>query len=174
MLVSRRRHAPQRSAVDFQLSLQSETIRSVYPEDPVAVEPDTPIEDVLRLMQAERATAVLVCEGDQLAGLFTERDSLRLAAEKADLQRPISEVMSQQLVTVTENDTVGEVIHRMADGGYRHLPIVSAIHSGEATGMIDVRGVMRYLVEHFPSTIYNLPPTRPTGGERSAAQREGA
>lgn len=136
----------------------------------MAVEPDTPISDVIRLMQAEKSTAVLVCENDLLVGLFTERDSLRLAAEKADISRPISEVMSKELVTVTESDSVGEVIHRMADGGYRHLPIVSAIRAGEATGMIDVRGVMRYLVEHFPSTIYNLPPA----SERPAAPREGA
>ena len=156
--------------MDFQLSLQSETIRSVYPEPPVAVEPATTIVEVIHLMQAQKASAVLVCENDSLVGLFTERDSLRLSAEKADLTRPISEVMSKELVTVTESDTVGEVIHRMADGGYRHLPIVSSIRPGEATGMIDVRGVVRYLVEHFPSSIYNLPPS----SERPAASREGA
>lgn len=156
--------------MDFKLSLQSETIRSAYPETPVAVEPDTPIADVIRLMQAERVAAVLVCDDDQLVGVFTERDVLRLLSERSDLSRPLSEVMTAEPATVTEESTVGEAMRRMAEGGYRHLPIVSAIHPSEATGMIDVRGVMHYLVEHFPSTIYNLPPQ----SSRATAEREGA
>lgn len=156
--------------MDFKLSLQSETIRSVYPEGPVAIEPATPIAEAIRLMQAEKAAAVLVCDEDRLVGVFTERDILRLLADKADLERPISEVMSGEPVTVTDDATVGDAIARMAEGGYRHLPIVSSIRPTEATGMVDVRGVMRYLVEHFPSTIYNLPPQ----SSGPVAEREGA
>lgn len=156
--------------MDFKLSLQSETIRSVYPEAPVAVEDATPIGDVIRLMQAEKVGAVLVCDHDRLVGVFTERDVLRLLAEQADVSPPVSSVMSGDPITVTDDATVGEAISRMSEGGYRHLPIVSSINPGEATGMVDVRGVMRYLVEHFPNTIYNLPPN----SERSTPEREGA
>lgn len=156
--------------MDFKLSLQSETIRSVYPEGPVAVTSDTLIATAIELMQAEKAAAILVCDDDRLVGVFTERDVLRLLAERADLDRPITDVMSGTPATVTDDATVGEAIARMAEGGYRHLPIVSSIRPSEATGMVDVRGVMRYLVEHFPSTIYNLPP--PSTG--TAAEREGA
>lgn len=156
--------------MDFKLSLKSETIRSVYPEGPVAVEPETPIADAIRLMQVEKAAALLVCRGDALIGVFTERDVLRLLAEQADLSGPITEVMSDKPATITDEATVGEAIERMAEGGYRHLPIVSSIRPTEATGMVDVRGVMRYLVEHFPSTIYNLPPQ----SARPSAEREGA
>lgn len=156
--------------MDFKLSLQSETIRSVYPEAPVAVELATPLDSVIRLMQAQKVGAVLVCEDDSLVGVFTERDALRLMAERAEMSRPVGEVMSTDPKTVTDSDSVGEAISRMAEGGYRHLPIVSSINPTEATGMVDVRGVMRYLVEHFPNTIYNLPPT----SERATAEREGA
>lgn len=156
--------------MDFKLSLQSETIRSVYPEGPVAVEPAMTIADVIVLMQTQKVPAVLVCEEDRLVGVFTERDVLRLLAERSNLSRPISEEMSGDPVTVTDGASVGEAIGRMAEGGYRHLPIVSSIHPTEATGMVDVRGVMRYLVEHFPNTIYNLPPK----SSRATAEREGA
>ena len=44
----------------------------------------------------------------------------------------------------------------MAHGGYRRLPIVD--DQGRPTGIIKVEGIMHYLVEHFPSTVYNLPP----------------
>jgi CBS domain-containing protein len=156
--------------VDFKLSLQTETIRSVYPDGPVAVDLPMRIDSVIRLMQAQKVPAVLVCDQDRLTGVFTERDVLRLLAEKADLSRPISAVMTSPPVTVTDTATVGEAIRRMSDGGYRHLPIVSTIRPTEATGMVDVKGIMRYLVEHFPSTIYNLPPHP----ERAGAEREGA
>lgn len=156
--------------MDFQLSLQAETIRSVYPESPVAVEPTTPASEVVHLMRAQKVGAVLVVENDRLVGVFTERDVLRLLAERADLAVPISAVMSSDPKTINESDTVGEAIQRMSEGGYRHLPVVSASDPTTPTGMVDVRGVMRYLVEHFPNSIYNLPPH----AERATAEREGA
>jgi CBS domain-containing protein len=156
--------------VDFKLSLPSETIRSVYPEGPVAVVPAMTIADVIVLMQTQKVAAVLVCEDDLLVGVITERDVLRLLADKADLSQPISAVMSRNPVTVTDSDSVGVAIGRMAEGGFRHLPIVSSIRPREATGMVDVRGIMRYLVEHFPNTIYNLSPK----SSRATAEREGA
>ncbi|TWT99340.1 inosine 5'-monophosphate dehydrogenase [Botrimarina colliarenosi] len=156
--------------MDFKLSLQSETIRSVYPEAPVAVEPTMSVADVIVLMQTEKVAAVLVCDDDRLVGVFTERDVLRVLAERVDLSQPIRAEMSADPVTVNDDSTVGAAIGRMAEGGYRHLPIVSSIRPTEATGMVDVRGVMRYLVEHFPSTIYNLSPK----SSRTAAEREGA
>ena len=97
-----------------------------------------------------------------------ERDALRLMADGADLDTPLERVMSRQLTTVDQQATVGEAISRMSAGGYRHLPVVDAV--GRPTGMVSVRGIVRYLVEHFPSTIYNLPPHP----GRPLAEREGA
>jgi CBS-domain-containing membrane protein len=88
--------------------------------------------------------------------------------QKADLSRPVREVMSTNPVTVSTKSTVGEAIQRMAAGGYRHLPIVD--DSGQAAGVVAVRGIVHYLVEHFPATIYNLPPQ----SNSAPAQREGA
>jgi CBS domain-containing protein len=44
----------------------------------------------------------------------------------------------------------------MAEGGYRHLPIVD--EDGVPQGVLAVRGIVHYLVDHFPNTVYNLPP----------------
>ncbi|MEQ8848573.1 CBS domain-containing protein [Botrimarina sp.] len=136
----------------------------------MAVEADTPVEDVIRLMQAGKAGAALVCDADDLVGIFTERDVLRLLSQRAGLSVPVRDVMSADPATVTEAATVGEAIACMSEGGYRHLPLVDASNPAKAAGMVDVRGVMRYLVEHFPNSIYNLPPHP----ERATAEREGA
>jgi CBS domain-containing protein len=44
----------------------------------------------------------------------------------------------------------------MEEGGYRHLPVVD--QAGRPLGVLSVKRIVHYLVEHFPSTIYNLPP----------------
>ncbi len=156
--------------MDFQLSLQSEETRSVYPESPLAVEPETSIADVIRLLQAEKTGAALVCDNERLVGIFTERDALRLMTSGADLSPPVTSVMSSAPVTIDSDAPVAEAIKRMSDGGYRHLAMVNADNRTKPTGLIDVRGIMRYLVEHFPNTIYNFPPNP----QQAPAEREGA
>lgn len=156
--------------VEFQLSLESEGPGSAYPETPVAVDDGVLISDVIRLMQTERVGAVIVCEQDKLVGIFTERDALKLMASHADLSRPITEVMTASPVTVSSDDTVGEMIRKMSEGGYRHLPIVEAREKTSPIGMVDVKGIIHYLVEHFPNAIYNLPPNP----QQQSTNREGA
>ncbi len=156
--------------MQFQLSLESESARSTYPESPVAVDQGVSTADVIRLMQAERAGVVLVCEGNDLVGIFTERDVLKLMAEQTDLEKPITTFMISDPVTVSEKETVGETIRKMSEGGYRHLPLVDVDDPKKPLGMIDVRGIVHYLVEHFPDAIYNLPPNP----QQKPTEREGA
>ena len=91
-------------------------------------------------------------------------------ASGADLSRPVSEKMTTNPATIDTEATVGEAIDRMSQGGYRHLPLMDSNEPARPIGMIDVKGIVRYLVEHFPSTIYNLPPNP----NQSPTEREGA
>jgi CBS domain-containing protein len=122
----------------------------------------------LQLLRAQRTGAVLICEGEKLVGILTERDALKLMASGADLSIPVREVMSREPVTILSTATVGEAIRVMSDGGYRHLPIVDG--QGKPTGVVAVHGIVHYLVDHFPETVYNLPPD-PKAAPRT---REGA
>ncbi|MEM9186437.1 MAG: CBS domain-containing protein [Planctomycetota bacterium] len=154
--------------MDFELSLQSETVRAAYPDEPLAATPDTAIADVMRLLRAQKTGAVLVCEGDRLVGIFTERDAMRLMADSSDLSQPVSTAMTSNTMNVSPGTTVGEAIELMASGGYRHLPIVDG--AGTPVGVVQAPGIVHYLVDHFPETIYNLPPH--TAGPPT--EREGA
>jgi CBS domain-containing protein len=154
--------------VDFQLSLQSEGVGSAYPDQPLAASANENVGQVLQLLRAQRTGAVLICEGEKLVGILTERDALKLMASGADLTVPVREVMSSEPATILSTATVGEAIRVMAEGGYRHLPIVD--RDGKPTGMVAVHGIVHYLVDHFPETVYNLPPD-PKAAPRA---REGA
>ena len=142
--------------MDFQLSLESEGVGSAYPDQPLATTVDDSVGNVMQLLRAERNGAMLICEGSKLVGIFTERDSLKLMASGEDLKRPVREFMSSPPATIASSATVAEAIRRMADGNYRHLPIVA--EELKPTGVLAVHGIVRYLVDHFPETVYNLPP----------------
>ncbi len=154
--------------MDFQLSLQSEGVGSAYPDQPLAASANENVGQVLQLLRAQRTGAVLICEGEKLVGILTDRDALKLMASGADLTVPVREVMSSEPATILSTATVGEAIRVMAEGGYRHLPIVD--RDGKPTGMVAVHGIVHYLVDHFPETVYNLPPD-PKAAPRA---REGA
>src|SRR5262245_24271461 len=130
-----------RLAVDFQLSLESEGVGSAYPDQPLAATADESVGTVLQLLRAQRTGAVMICEQDKLVGIFTERDGLKLMARGADYSRPVREVMSSPPVTIASKATVGEAIRRMAEGNYRHLPIVN--DQQQPTGVLAVHGIVR-------------------------------
>jgi CBS domain-containing protein len=132
--------------VDFQLSLQSEGVGSAYPDQPLAATANESVGQVLQLLRAQRTGAVLICEGET----------------------PVREVMSRGPATISSTATVADAIRVMAEGGYRHLPIVDA--QGKPSGVVTVYGIVHYLVDHFPETVYNLPPD-PKAAPR---EREGA
>jgi CBS domain-containing protein len=122
----------------------------------------------MQLLRAQRTGAVLICEGSKLVGIFTERDALKLMARGADLSTPVRDIMSNSPATIASSATVGEAIRKMSEGNYRHLPIVDSDH--KPTGVLAVHGIVHYLVDHFPETVYNLPPD-PNSRPR---EREGA
>jgi len=142
--------------VDFQLSLESEGVGSAYPDQPLATTVDESVGNVMQLLRAERTGSMMICEGSKLVGIFTERDALKLMASGEDLTKPVREFMSSPPATISNTATVGEAIRRMADGNYRHLPIVA--EALKPAGVLAVHGIVRYLVDHFPETVYNLPP----------------
>ncbi|MDZ4657764.1 MAG: CBS domain-containing protein [Bythopirellula sp.] len=155
--------------MSFHLSLSTETVMAAYPEKPLIVAPNATVGGVLELMRAQKTGSVLICEGGKLAGIFTDRDALRwMANQSVGADAPISQLMTAKLTTLPADTSVGETIQKMSDGRYRHIPIVD--DQSCPTGMSTVYGIVHYLVDHFPQTIYNLPPQP----GQVPAEREGA
>jgi CBS domain-containing protein len=155
-------------AVDFRLNLETETIEQVFSADPLCVEPRVSIREVFRLLRERNRGCILICRDQKLVGVFTERDALKLMASAADLDRPIETVMARDPVTVCSGAKVADAITKMAQGGYRRLPVVDA--QGTPLGVLKVSGILHYFVEHFPNVIYTLPPDP----HHAMQEREGA
>ena len=155
--------------MDFKLNLDSETVGQAYPEEPLLVPPSATVDEVLRLMKSRNRGSVMICDAaGKLAGIFTERDAVKILASQADLEVAIEQVMVRNPVTLTADDTVGKAISMMSSGGYRRMPILD--EAGQPVGVLGVSGILAYLVGHFPKAVYTLPP----GPHHSMQEREGA
>lgn len=142
--------------MDFQLDLETETVEHCYPSEPLCAAPTDSVRAVLRQLQQARTGVAMICAAERLVGIFTERDALRLLADGANLDAPVSSVMVEKPVTLRKADTVAHAIGLMSAGGFRRLPIVD--DEGRVRGVLKVSGILHYLVEHFPKVVYTLPP----------------
>jgi CBS domain-containing protein len=142
------------------LSLSTDVVTQAHPDEPLAVSDEATVGEVIGLMKAQRGSCVLICNAGEcegrIDGIFTERDALRWMAEGRSAEESIRTAMKANPAVLHAKDTVGAAIEMMAEGGYRHLPIVD--EQGAPVAVAAVRGIVHYLVDHFPQTIYNLPP----------------
>ena len=135
-----------RPATALEGGILRDRIESLAPRVPVAVSPELPVGEVLDLMVTKHIGCVLIVDDGRLVGIFTERDALtRLntaAAERA--VRPVADFMTHSPVALALKDKIAFAIHKMALGGYRHVPIVQG---NRPVGVISIRDILRYAAE---------------------------
>ncbi len=121
------------------------------------VSPETSLAEVLDEFATTRRPAVVVRDGDRLAGIFTQRDVLyRTATESLDPATPIGSLASGAPRTLAVGQSLAEALDAMIDGGYRQVPLVDA--SGRPAGLLSSRDVLAFVAGFFPEAILNLPP----------------
>jgi PAS domain S-box-containing protein len=110
----------------------------IFDREPLTVTPDTPVLDAIALMdQGRESDCVLVVEGANLLGIFTERDAIRSIASGVDLAGlKMVEVVVRLPVTisVTEAENPVTALSLMHQHQIRHLPVVD--EQGGLVGLI--------------------------------------
>jgi len=143
--------------MDLAKTFKVESVSRLHPTPPLRIRPDQTIAEAVNLMRQERVGCLLVCDKGKMLGIFTERDLLRrVMATGKPLTLAVSECMTRNPVAVHPKEPIGLAVRRMEEGGYRHLPVVN--EADQLVGVLSVRQIVHYLVEHFPTTVYNLPP----------------
>ena len=156
------------SAVFLRQLLTTSRVRQLAPKDVPILKGEQSVAEAVREMRAHSHGSAMVCREGKLIGIFTERDLLKLLAAGTRLDQPLSAAMTSRPRTVSIDDTLMTVIQLMDEGGYRRLPVVDA--SGSPVGIVDVKSVVHFLVEHFPKAVYNQAPR----ALLNARNREGA
>ncbi|HQQ71446.1 MAG TPA: CBS domain-containing protein [Alicycliphilus sp.] len=123
----------------------AEIIKS-KPEGKVhSVKPTDTVLSALKLMADQRIGAVMVMEGDRIAGIFTERDYARkvVLLGRASIDTPISEVMTSAVRFVHPNNSAEQCMALMTENRLRHLPVVE----GErVVGLVSIGDLVKSVI----------------------------
>lgn len=116
--------------------------------DVVSVEPDTKLSAAVKLLASKKIGAVLVMAAGRLEGILSERDIVRVLAESGAsvCDEPVSNVMTRKVVTCRETDTVAELMEKMTEGKFRHLPVVE---NNRVVGLISIGDVVKRRVQEY-------------------------
>lgn len=125
-------------------------------EDYVCIAPSAPVSQAIEIMKQDEGGCAIVCKGDEVVGIFTERDLLtKIVGQDIDLNAPVSQWMSPVVATLTPEATIGDAVAIMNEKSYRNIPIVD---NGKLVGSVSVFDVISYLAESYPKATMNLPP----------------
>ena len=138
-------------------ALRGDRLRSLPLPTPTCVPTGTSLGETLRLMREGGESAVLICSGSKLVGIFTERDVLnKVFGARVDESESIDRFMTPDPTVLTLDDTLGEAVSLMTERGYRHIPLLD--ERGDRAGLVAARDIVHYIAEHFPAEVVNLPP----------------
>lgn len=113
--------------------------------------PDTDIAEAARLMRSRHVGALVIVDPHAFQreplGIVTDRDLVvEVLAQEAPIGAlTVSDVMSSNLGTVSEQDDVWEAVARMSELGVRRLPVVN--ERGELAGILSVDDVLEWFAE---------------------------
>ena len=90
------------------------------------ISPQATVFEAIQLLARKNIGALPVMEGDQLVGIFSERDYTRKVAleGKTSHTTRVRDILSPNVATITPHDTVEEAMRRMTEKHIRHLPVV--------------------------------------------------
>jgi len=117
-----------------------------------SVSPKTTIIDAMKIMSEKRIGNLLVLENDQIAGIVSERDFVRMIAEEGTckLDKPVSVVMTRVVFTVDPSQSIEDCMIMMTEKRIRHLPVVE---NNQIVGMISIGDVIKGIISSQKFTI---------------------
>ena len=120
--------------------------------DVLKIAPTASIAEVVEQLVAHNCGALVVCDGDKMVGIISERDVLRaISAVGQPLdQITVEERMTHNVITGSPNDNVNDVMGLMTKNRIRHLPVLD---DGALAGMISIGDVVKS--QHQKLTLEN-------------------
>ena len=120
-----------------------------------SVTPNTMVIDAIRMMNEKKVGALLVMEGDKLAGILSERDYTRkvILNNRHSDETMVSEIMTAEVKTVNPSQTVDECMIIMSDYHIRHMPVVQ---DGKPVGILSIMDVVKNIISEKEFIIEQL------------------
>ena len=123
--------------------LVQQILKSKGDDGVVTVAPATSVQKVAELLSTRRIGAVIVSpDGKQAQGIVSERDIVREIGRRgpACLSDPVESLMTARIVSCTRTESTDEVLGRMTDGRFRHMPVMEG---NQMVGLISIGDVVK-------------------------------
>jgi CBS domain-containing protein len=115
----------------------------------LTVPPDAPVSNLLEVLAERNVGAAVVCEGDRLAGIVSERDVVRHLHQRGArlLDAPVSEIMTTVVATCRLEDDVQTLSRTMTERRIRHIPVVD--NQERLTGIVSIGDVVKSRIDQL-------------------------
>ncbi|RIX48805.1 MAG: CBS domain-containing protein [Rhodocyclales bacterium GT-UBC] len=120
------------------------------------VAPGDTVFHALSIMAVHDVGALLVLEGEQLVGIFSERDYARkiILQGKSSKETLVREIMSDRVIYVTPSTSVDQCMALMTEKHFRHLPVLNDDNS--VAGMISIGDLVKETISSQEFLISQL------------------
>jgi CBS domain-containing protein len=108
----------------------------------LTIQVGAPLCDVAKELAKHNIGSLVVCDGESMVGIITERDILRAVAElgsRLDVV-PVKQRMTTQLITASPDDDVEDLMGIMTEKHIRHLPVLA---QGQLAGMVSIGDLVK-------------------------------
>ncbi len=117
--------------------------------------PTMTVAEAAGILTDKRIGALIVLEGERLAGILSERDIVRTLAKEGPgcLAGALSRLMTAKVVTCTPGHSIAEVMEIMTNSRIRHLPV---LENDRVAGMVSIGDVVKWRLEEAQEEVRQL------------------
>jgi len=120
-------------------------VKDIMCKKVITAKEDLPIQDAVQLLNDRHVGSLVVVDDEErCTGIFTERDAIRLIANKYSLDQPLSKVMSRHVVTISLEASFDEVKRLILSHNVRHLPVTD--QTGKLLGLFSIRAFLDEII----------------------------
>lgn len=107
----------------------------------ITANPSMSVKETIDILYDKHIGSVVSIDNDKKCiGIFTERDAIRLVAKNVDLNQPLNNLMTKNIITIHEDSSLQEVRKIIQTHSIRHLPVVN--EEDRLVGLLSVRVLM--------------------------------
>jgi CBS domain-containing protein len=120
-----------------------------------SIRPRATVFEAIAAMADKGVGALLVLDGDRLAGIVSERDYTRkvILKGRSSKEELVEEIMTRDVVTCSPDETVEEAMRLMTDRRIRHLPVVDG---ARVAGVVSIGDLVKWTISAQEETIAHL------------------